>query len=169
MKRIVTTLDSGEVTRYHAVPTVKPQNLAHHQWCVAMLAIYLWPQLRKELLVEILVHDCDEIITGDVPYTVKRDNPEVKEIFKRLANEARHDHLLIIPGINLSPEEEALLKLCDTLEGFIWCSKHERNGPVEGRWHEAYLVARAKFAEFFTDETWIMADELFTRFGGIVP
>ena len=168
MNRALLTLESGEVTRYHAVPTVQPQNLAHHQWNVAVIGLFLWPTMRKELLVELLHHDTGEVVTGDIPYTIKRDYPELKRMLSVIEHDTRHDQLMVAP-MDLTPEETALLKMADTLDGFIWCAKHEQRGPVEARWHEAYLVARAKFGECFNDELWERADGLFARFGGLIP
>jgi 5'-deoxynucleotidase YfbR-like HD superfamily hydrolase len=163
------TLQAGEVVRYHAVPTVKPQNIAHHSWNVAIIALYLWPDLPRKLLVELIAHDVDEYWTGDIPYTVKRDNPEIKEMFHDLAILARRNTTL--PADATDYQEEAILKIADTLDGFIWCAMNERNGPVEGRWHEAYHRARVKFwvdvMEIHPD-IWERADNLFRSYGGVL-
>ena len=47
------TLESGRVNRYHAAPTVAPQNDAHHQWNAAMLLLYITEgNCSKEALIE---------------------------------------------------------------------------------------------------------------------
>lgn len=163
------TLEAGKVVRYHAVPTVKPQNVAHHSWNVAMLLIYISDNLcSRELLVEALMHDTGEIETGDIPYTVKRDNPELKRMLHELELIARADRT-ILPATELIDADAAILKVCDTLDGFIWCALHEdKRGPVNDRWHQAYLNARTKFRDLLTRRQWEQADTLFIRYGGIL-
>lgn len=167
--RVHYTLQSGEVVRYHAVPTVQKQNLAHHQWNVAILLLHITDfVITKELLAEALLHDVDEQTTGDIPYTLKRDYPEIKAILEPVSARVREE-LTIRAVIELTPEERALLKVADTLDGFIWCHLHEdKRGPVEDRWHQAYLNARAKFAHIISEREWLRADALFCAYGGIL-
>ena len=55
-----------------------------------------------------------------------------------------------------------MLKVCDTLDGLIWCALHEdRHGPVHDRWFHAYEVAREKFGLLLTEAEWLRADGLF--------
>lgn len=178
LDRLLNTLESGEVTRYHAVPSVRPQNLAHHCWNVQCIIAYLVPANAEyaerylDLMEEARLHDAAELYTGDIPYTVKRDNPEIKALLYRLEEQARSDNLQECFADLTSPNA-AVLKLADTLDGFIWCAKYERlNGDVLPRWHEAYNIAREKFWErirtSYGTETWIRADDLFIKFGGTV-
>lgn len=165
------TLEAGRVIRYHAVPSVHNplQNVAQHSWNVAILVMHITGfDCSLELLMEALLHDTGEAITGDIPYTVKRDNPKLKMEFLELEIKARKEHTICAP-INLSEMERAVLKVADTLDGFIWCALHEdKRGPVEDRWHHAYLVARDKFRNELAPSEWQRADQLFTNYGGIL-
>lgn len=175
LQRLINTLESGEVTRYHAVPSVRPQNLAHHCWNVQCILAYLLPDIGSReipLMDEARLHDAAELYTGDIPFTVKRDNPEIKTLLYKLEEQARSEHLQETV-CDLTSPQAAILKLADTLDGFIWCAKYERTeDSVLPRWHEAYNVAREKFWErirtSYGTETWMLADELFEKFGGIV-
>lgn len=169
--RIVATLESGEVLRYHAAPGVTKQTDAAHQWGVAMLGLYICPGLPRETLIECLMHDTGELITGDIPYTAKMIDPEFKRQQGEMEIDAREEHML--PSFELSARGHALLKICDTLEGLVWCAKEEHSrhagihrGQVFGRWCEAYVYARQKFMDFLTTEEWERADSVFARFSG---
>jgi len=79
------------VKRWHTVPTVRSQSLAEHQWTVCMIAVKLalWMGLDDDVVAEIqsyaLIHDSDEIWTGDMPSPAKeiktngRPSPESQE------------------------------------------------------------------------------------------
>lgn len=165
------TLESGRVIRYHAVPSVHQplQILAHHQWNVAVLLMHLTDfKVSAQLLMEAILHDTGELITGDIPYTLKRDHPELKKMLSLIELEARRTDTIHC-AFGLTPEETALLKVADTLDGVIWCFLHEdTTGPIEDRWHEAYRIAQHKFAELLTPIQWARADALFTAHGGVV-
>lgn len=164
VEQIVTTLEAGRVLRYHAVPSVGSQNVAHHSWGVALICVYLTDgEASKPLLLEALMHDAAEYFTGDVPFTVKRDRRDIKEIFDGLEDEARNKWLLL-PPIALDERDKALLKLADTLEGFIWCQKTETRGPVGDRWQEAFHVAVKKFSTVLTVTEINRAKQLFQSF-----
>lgn len=156
------TLESGKVVRYHCAPTVRPQTIAQHSWNVAVLALFITDNLcSRNLLLECLMHDTGEYITGDVPFTLKRDNPAIREFLHNQELSARRTELLI-PELSLTLEEVAVLKVCDTLDGLIWCALHEdRHGPVHDRWFHAYEVAREKFGLLLTEAEWLRADGLF--------
>lgn len=72
---------SGHVTRWHSVRTSRNQNLAEHQYMVAMLAqemalrIFNAPLSDSDyraLTEYALRHDTPEIVLGDIPGPVKR-------------------------------------------------------------------------------------------------
>lgn len=168
------TLESGKVVRYHCAPTVRPQTVAQHSWNVAMIALYISEgACSRALLLECLMHDTGELITGDIPYTLKRDNLALRTHLHQLEIVARENEMLLPPQ-TLSDQDAALLKVCDTLDGLIWCVLHEdRHGPVHDRWFRAYEIAREKFGFLLTEDLWVRADELFRFYqsfnGGVAP
>tara|TARA_R110002124_G_C8974430_1_gene515644 strand:+ start:27236 stop:27673 length:438 start_codon:yes stop_codon:yes gene_type:complete len=72
-----TELRAAGVIRWHIVETTRPQNLAEHQFNVALIArrlAILSGMTRQEqdtLVAKALVHDQHEIADGDVPSTAK--------------------------------------------------------------------------------------------------
>lgn len=164
-ERCATTLEAGRVTRYHAVPTVAAQNIGHHSWGVAIIAIYICPNIHRDLLFECLMHDSAELFTGDVPFTVKRDNADIKERFDAMEDTARVFELLLTP-IKLDDHDKAVLKMADTLEGFVWCCKTEVRGPVMARWTDAFRRGLKKFSTVITAGEYNRASDLFKYYGG---
>lgn len=151
-QRAANTLEAGRVLRYHAAPTVAPQTVGQHAYGVAALCLYVTDgKASRELLINALLHDSAELVTGDIPFTVKRSHPEVKATFDALENEA-FDTLLLGANNPLTPHDCAILKLCDTVEGLIWCRKTELTGPVRMRWLEALNRGLQKFAPFISEE-----------------
>ena len=160
LQRLEATLQAGEVTRYHAVPEVRPQTDALHSWNMIALALFITNGTASwQLIVEIFGHDTGELFVGDIPFTVKRDNPELGRQINSMEATARHEHTMFGP-LDLSPHDAAILKICDTLEGFIWCRKYENvsrigdpNLVVE-RWTHALYACEAKFKEVISDDEW---------------
>ena len=160
------TLESGRVTRYHAAPTVAPQGMAHHQWNVAMFVLFVTDhRCTQSLLTEALCHDTGEYVTGDIPFTLKRDYPELKVVLHKMELDARQGMLGY--KCDLTTWEAAVLKVCDTLDGLWWTHHHESpGGPVHGRWIDAYNLARFKFQKDLTPDEWSRADRVFDYVGG---
>ena len=143
--RCAATVESGGVQRYHAVPSVlSKQRVDSHAWSVAMIVLCLTDgAASRNLLLHALLHDSAEIVTGDIPYTVKQSNPAMKALAGEM--EARAHDELLFPLPTLSPDDAAILKIADTLDGWRWCQLHEPRGPVTDRWLGAWRNARKKF------------------------
>lgn len=145
--RAANTVEAGHVSRYHAATSVlEKQSIAHHSWGVAVIALYLaGGNCSAGLLQAALMHDAAEAFTGDVPFNVKRDFKDIKERFDRLEKLMYRRYLLQMP--RLTKREQALLKLADSLEGYLWTLRHEAYGKriVSARWEAALAVAKKKF------------------------
>lgn len=166
IERLHHTLQSGKVLRYHAAPSVTPQSLAHHQWGVAALVMELTNfNCSAMLLAEALLHDTGELTTGDIPYTLKRDNPSLKALVKDLEFAARRDFTLCAP-LRLTEQEHAVLKMADTLEGLLWCCENEKPPQVvRSRWITAYHAGIVKFKGEHPGLThvWDKAEQMFIK------
>ena len=103
---------SGNVTRWHTIPTIKRQTVAEHSWGVALICMELWPQ-SKILVEAALCHDLGEYFTGDSPWPVKQSNA----VFKKELSTMETEHLKKINAfVNLTDEEQSYLKIADMLE-----------------------------------------------------
>lgn len=165
IQQLHTTLESALTVRYHAVPTVRRQTVGEHVYGVLVLLNFIAEdQIQWGLYQEALLHDSGEIITGDIPYTTKRDNPEMKALCGRLEYDARCEHTIRTP-IELNNHAAALLKMADTLEGLIWCSLYEdRHSMVQDRWHQAYRRAAEKFADVLHPNELKRTHQIFTHY-----
>lgn len=138
-------LESSYVTRFHAVPGVAPQTIAHHSWGVALLCQHLYPECRKEVILEALLHDCPELIIGDLPATVKWASDTLKEELDRMEDKVKEDW-----GINveLTSEEKFMIKVCDVLDGMTYCLRRQHYGDIGAkdmfyRWSNYFLKSLA--------------------------
>lgn len=122
IKNIMQIWNSAWSRRWHSNPDMSDtaDNLAEHQWTVAMIALHLKPDCSKELLVEALTHDVGEMVAGDLSYDFKINNPEIAEMHKKAENEARGE-MMDMPII--SGEELSILKISDWLSSLLWVAK----------------------------------------------
>lgn len=134
-------LESGEVRRFHAAPSVPAQTVGHHAWGVAVLASFIKTDPRPDLLMHALCHDMAELVTGDVPFTAKRSCPLLNSALEVLEADAYARSLFHLPRVTAA--EKVVLKLADMLEGLRWVALYEtpqlrtRVPVVFCRWYEA--------------------------------
>jgi 5'-deoxynucleotidase YfbR-like HD superfamily hydrolase len=128
LDRVLNTLESGGVTRYHANPYVKAQTDAEHSWGVAIILTYLGGAIApsNSLLLEGLLHDTGEIEVGDIPFSTKKKNHKLRTIVNQLEADARRDYML--EGLPVDDWEQAQVKIADCLEALWWCA-HNSNFP----------------------------------------
>lgn len=114
---------AGCVLRYHTWPHVRSQSNAEHSWQVARLLLAIWPDAPRNVIVYCLTHDVGEVGTGDAPFPIKRDNPDLKKIMDRIE---KSTHLgmcipwnLPHPGA-LSALEAIVFKIADMLDMWEW-------------------------------------------------
>lgn len=94
---------TSDVKRWHIVNTTKDQTLAEHHALVSgiatMLLFAVFPDPDKKMVAEVmyraLVHDIDEVHTGDIPSCAKDHEPATDLI-------------------------EALIKVADSIESYWW-------------------------------------------------
>jgi len=158
--KLQNTLDAGEIIRYHAVPSVRQQTNGQHCWNMIALALFIsHGDLSAEFFVELSMHDTGEFVTGDTPFTLKRDHPVLAHELRLLEAVGRGMQTICEP-IGLCAREQAILKVCDVLEGYLWCAKYE-HGPVFDRWESAYASCRSRFHNDLRAGEWERADSVF--------
>lgn len=105
---------AGRVLRYHTHPLIVRENVAEHTFNVMNLLLALGAGGNANLMLYALLHDQGEWKTGDVPSTVKRSVPGIKEAVDSIEKSA-----LPRPLPELSAEEYRLFKTADNLDGLI--------------------------------------------------
>jgi hypothetical protein len=80
---------AGTVERYHTWPTIRRQTVAEHTWQLLRVYTCLFGPPDQETFLYIMFHDSGEIITGDPPYPVKRNNPELRRRFQEVEDKAK--------------------------------------------------------------------------------
>lgn len=105
---------AGSVVRYHTWPMLSRETVAHHTWNV----LRIWDQMfglpAPDVVRQVLYHDCGEMATGDLPFPIKRNNPDLKTVADRIESEA-----LVNMGVRMRPmtaTNKWKLKVCDLLE-----------------------------------------------------
>ena len=105
---------AGDVRRYHTWPVHHQQTIAHHSWNVARILLEIWPDAPRSAIVYAITHDLGEVGTGDIPFPIKRENPDLKAIMDRLEHAVVEGLGLEIP--ELDPQWTTAMKICDLLE-----------------------------------------------------
>jgi len=136
-------LQSGNVVRFHSSIGMDKQKNSEHEWEVALILQYIYPQCSKELLLAALTHDAAEYYTGDIPFPTKQASPELKSVLDKLE---RHWEEQNGVHFDLYPEETYFLKLADTLSGMWYCIQQVREGKVNAKrpfrkWREVLVKA----------------------------
>lgn len=112
----------GRVTRFHTLPTLKPETVAEHSYLVAWLCTLLSPgqQPAAHVLLAALAHDLPEYDLGDMPSPTKI-RLGVREQFR--AEEAKLFAAAGLPDYEamLTDAEAELLKFCDNMAGYLKC------------------------------------------------
>lgn len=143
--------EAGQVNRYHTNPVMArtPQTNADHSWgVVAILIDLLEGNVSRNLLLAAILHDADEILGGDLPYPVKKANPEFAKDHAELTQRMAADHGFP-PVPELTEEEAKWLHFADRLE----CQ-------LRARLYEPALADSAPWFRSLDGEILPMADEL---------
>lgn len=147
-------LESGDVMRFHACPHMIKQNMNSHEWGVAILCKYLKEDITADELMIALTHDSCELITGDIPATLKWSYPEVKEMLNKIEGS-----IDMIPAYECSKDFRYILKLADYLEGIIYCYNCAMSGNQQAKIiHSRWLPTLLKFME--DNKQYITADTM---------
>lgn len=140
------------IERWSLMRNTRAENLSEHSLEVSMIAHALCVignvrygrslDADKAALIG-LYHDASEIITGDMPTPIKYYNPNIKEAFKSIEDEANHKLLAQLPEDLRSAYEEIFFKLpeyglewrmvkaADKLSAMIKCMEEEKTGNRE--------------------------------------
>lgn len=115
------TYRTGFGQRYAMNPDLarRGQTLGHHQWGVATLLLTLFPNCRKDVLAEALLHDTGEPGVGaDMASPAKRRYPEIATAVAMAEYVERRRIGTLVE--DLTNAEHAQLRLCDGLEAYLY-------------------------------------------------
>jgi 5'-deoxynucleotidase YfbR-like HD superfamily hydrolase len=97
-KKVLELISWGyDVTRWHTMPNLRPQNLASHSWAVAMMVMSLFEGESEEKLLLVqaaLEHDLVEKHIGDMPRPGRTDEHRRLEAAKADEHGTFHESLL---------------------------------------------------------------------------
>jgi len=115
------------VERFHTWPTIQRQTVADHTWNVLRIYIEIFGAPGAIVLKEIMFHDVGEVISGDVPYPTKAENPVLKKEVDRIEKEFIDAH---VPGPSHPARQECLtqIKVCDLIEMYEFGIQEEMLG-----------------------------------------
>lgn len=131
LNRIQPLRKAGYIKRYHTVPTIgDSQTVSAHSWGVATLINEIWPDATKQVLLASLYHDVAEVLTGDMPATVKWKYPDFAAALERVEKLAEDELDL---EFALSVREKRQLKIADMLELMLYAGEQIRIGNMHFR------------------------------------
>ena len=114
-----------DVSRWHASPHYKLRNsgdtIYRHQWRVAELLGWLWPEAPQATIDYAASHDGHECVMGDIPSPEKSQwSAELRRLYE--AREAEVREQMGLP--TCPPEWAARVAFCDRLDAYRWAAKH---------------------------------------------
>lgn len=114
--------------RWHLVNTTRVQSLAEHQFGVAILAseiaqrMGLAPQIVANVAAAALLHDADEVRTGDIPTPTKK---RIKSHFGCDAFDVALGEFALPHTGGLPPAIHTIIKCADYLESLVFLAEHK--------------------------------------------
>lgn len=119
LDRVMAVRTGGTVQRCHGIRHQGSYSVAEHTWGVLALLWLLYPDDYARLSPTVLFHDVPEAWVGDIPASTKKWDLVVKSAIS--AMETKIMHWLDLPDEHdLSADDHAKLKACDTLDLYLW-------------------------------------------------
>jgi 5'-deoxynucleotidase YfbR-like HD superfamily hydrolase len=112
--------------RFHTIPTIHNETVGHHTTLVCGLLYLLYPDCRREVLINAIFHDMAECVTGDIPSPSKRAGYVDRAALSKSEDQIIQNHGIFQPEI--TAEEGHMIKVCDILAGMEACSHEIRMG-----------------------------------------
>lgn len=128
------------------------ENVMEHSWEVATIAhglgvisnrVYGENLDINAIVVAALYHDCNEVITGDMPSPIKYHSAEITRAYKSIEHQAdqellgllpeelRADFRMVLLEDDLPAEQLRLIKAADTLAAYLKCEAEVQAGNQE--------------------------------------
>lgn len=110
---------SGQLKRYHTWPIIGQQTIAEHCWQLLRIYCYVSDKIDPHMIYQIAFHDIGETYTGDVPYPVKSDNPQLKALMDMMEQRSvclQFDYWDAFKQICLTDDDKKLFKHIELVE-----------------------------------------------------
>lgn len=119
--------DGANTRRYHTIPTLLTETVAHHSHGVAMICHLLMTDrnYNPQVIWAALLHDMAEYRVGDVPSPSKREFGLSNALDEFEARILRSEGF---PLPALSVEDGRVLKLADIAQGALFCVQEIKMG-----------------------------------------
>ena len=130
----------SNIHRFSIVPTIKSESVAEHCFYVSlyvmMLSKFVHGINEDKALKMALIHDIEEVISGDFPHSTKVKYPEFTEALERMNSSISYtifkDEIEFIKlweeSRGLETEESRLVSLCDRISVFLYTQDEELMG-----------------------------------------
>lgn len=145
---LIDKLRAQTVKRWTVVHTTKQQSLAEHSFNVAMIAreICLELEISPVVVMQVaLVHDLEEILTGDIPSPFKR--------YAESRSMAINDLSTMELDLQLSSTEKLILKAADNIENTWFIQEFAAGRHAEQVAKEQLAWFQHQYMHVFTGET----------------
>lgn len=140
------------ITRWGLMKNTFPENIQEHSLQAALIAhalavirnrFFEGSVNAERIAVYAMFHDCNEIITGDMPTPIKYFNPEISQAYKNVENLSKNKLLSMLPeelkqdysDILFHEEgnslEWKLVKAADRISAYIKCTEEVKAGNRE--------------------------------------
>jgi len=140
------------ITRWGLMKNTQPENIQEHSLQVAMIAhalalirnTFFGGSINSDRVAVLgLYHDCNEIITGDLPTPVKYFNPQISKAYKDVEEISKRKILSMLPvelqdsykeilfHEELDPEAWKIVKAADRISAYIKCLEEIKAGNME--------------------------------------
>jgi len=140
------------ITRWGLMRNTQPENIQEHSLQVALIAHalaliknrYFNGNINADRVAVLgIFHDCNEIITGDMPTPIKYFNPEISQVYKKIEDISKNKLLSMLPA-ELSGDYSSILfhedenpgywklvKAADRISAYIKCLEEVKAGNKE--------------------------------------
>ncbi len=141
------------ITRWGLMRNTQPENIQEHSLQVGVIAHalglisnkYFGGNINADRIAVLgMYHDCNEIITGDLPTPVKYNNPEIKKAYKDIEEVSKNKLISFLPDElaveyksilfheeNTECYEARIVKAADRISAYIKCIEEAKAGNTE--------------------------------------
>ncbi len=154
------------ILRWALMRNTRGENIAEHSYYTSVIA-HMLALIRRDVFnkpaqpelaaVYALYHDTGEILTGDMPTPIKYLNPEIRDIYKKIEENASKKLAADLPEkikpamaqVLSEPEGEiqAIVKAADKLSAYLKCVEERCAGNRDFIKAEAQTLAALKALE----------------------